>query len=297
MTAPLHLATTPPVSTRPEPSVAPHDGDLELARRVLSGESSAWNAFALRYAGLILAMIRRYLRSRDRDEIRTVFVNVLESVRRRRLRSYSGRASLVTWITLVVRSEVMDHLRRKFGRDLKLRALDRLSPMERRLFHLYYVEGLAPRDVFARVPADEPPWTYDRFVAVLHHIERKLGDRWLKRLAYDLHAQSVGAASGRLLEYLDHARDEFEQRARALRPEYDVMERDARRTVEQMGVAVAALDPQDRRLLELRFEHGWKAHKIARELGMKGQRSVYSTIDRIVSKLRRQLAKTNGAEK
>lgn len=284
-------------STIPLPSSAEgvvgalHGADFDLARRIVAGDLLAWTAFVERYAGLILAMIRRYLRSQDRDDIRSIFVNVIDSVRRTRLKTYRGRASLATWLTLVTRSEVMDHLRRRFGRDLKLKALERLSPEEKRLFRLYYIEGQTMSEVTFQLSHEGQPWSQDRFIAALHDIERKLGDRWLRRLSYDLHAQSIGAASGRLLEYLDHVREEFEQRAGSSRPEYFLMEREARQTVEQLRTALAELEPEDRRVLELRFEQGWTARRIADELGMNGQRSVYSTIERIVSRLRRQLGR------
>jgi DNA-directed RNA polymerase specialized sigma24 family protein len=185
----------------------------------------------------------------------------------------------------------MDHLRRKFGRDSKMKALERLAPAERRLFRLYYIEGLSPRDVVARLELEDGPWTDDRFLAALHEVEKKLGDRWLKRLAYDLHAQSVGAASGRLLEYLDHVRDEFDQRAGAYSPEYYIMQREAQRTIDHLRSALMDLSATDRRLLELRFERGWTARRIASELGVTGPRRVYSMIERLVNGLRRQLLK------
>ncbi len=268
-----------------------HAQDLALVRRILAGDVAAWESFVERYAGLILAMARRYLHSRDPDDVRTVFANVLGSLRRSRFQTYAGRAALSTWLTLVARSEVMDHLRRQFGRDMKAKALRRLTSDERTVFRLYLIEGLPWNEVAARLETNGTRWGEDRFIEALHNIESRLGDRWLKRLAYDLHAQSIGAASGRLLEYLDHVRDEFERREGALNPEYDVMEREARRTVDALRDRIASLDPRDRRLLELRFERGWTAGRIATELGMKGQRSVYKTVNRIVSRLRRQLKK------
>src|SRR5262249_45973865 len=212
---------------------------------------------------------------------------VLESLRRTRLRTYEGRAALSTWLTLVVRSHVVDHLRHRFGRDSKLRALERLTPDERLLFRLYYIDGLPRGEVVARLEARGEIWGVDRFIAAIHHIERQLGDRWLKRLSYDLHAQSVGASSGRLLEYLDYVRDEFSQQGGAHSPEYHVMEREARRTADHLRASIAALNPKQRRLVELRFEEGWTAQRIADELGMRSQRSVYKSIDRIIARLRR----------
>jgi DNA-directed RNA polymerase specialized sigma24 family protein len=273
------------------PPAPPHAQDLALVRRILAGDVAAWGAFVDRYAGLILAMARRYLRSRDPDDVRTVFANVLESLRKSRFRTYEGRAALSTWLTLVARSEVIDHLRRRFGRDLKMRALDRLTPEQRTLFRLYYIEGAPWNEVVARLETNGTKWTEDGFIAELRSIERRLGDRWLRRLAYDLHAHSIGAVSGRLLEYLDHLRDEFARLEAASSPEYYVMEREARRTLDALNGRIASLNSRDQRLLELRFENGWTAGRIATELGLKGQRSVYRAVNRIVSKLRRQLKK------
>jgi DNA-directed RNA polymerase specialized sigma24 family protein len=275
-------------SSPPQPL---HAGDLALVRRVLAGDLAAWQSFVERYAGLILAMARRYLRSQDQDDIRTVFVSVLESLRKSRLRTYEGRASLATWLALVARSEVMDLLRRRFGRDPKMKSLSRLAPEERTLFKLYYIDGLPRSEVMRKLAANGGDWTDDRFIAALDRIERQLGDRWLRRLSYDLHAQSIGASSGRLLEYLDHVRDEYSRLEGTSSPEFQLMEREARRSVEQLRANIARLNARDRRLIELRFENGWTAGRIAAELGMNGQRSVYRAVERLVVRLRRRLQK------
>jgi DNA-directed RNA polymerase specialized sigma24 family protein len=284
-----------PMSTRPlershtTGAQTDHQTDVELVRRILEGDETAWNYFVERYAGLILAMSRRYMRSNDIDDIRSVFVNVLESLRRVRFRTYEGRAALSTWLALVARSHVMDHLRQRFGRNPNVRALRRLTPEERSLFRFYYVEGMPRSEVVTRLEANGERWSVDRFIATLEQIERKLGERWLRRLSYDLHAQSIGASSGRLLEYLDHLRDEFGQREGAQSPEYYVMEREARATTDHLRASIAALGPRDRRMVELRFEQGWTARHIAAELGMNGQKSVYKSIERILGRLRRTI--------
>ena len=263
--------------------------DVALARRVVAGDEAAWESFIARYSGLIHAIARRYLRSRDPDEVQTLFVDVLAAVRRGKLRTYEGRASLSTWLTLVTRSAVMDHLRHRFGRAHGARVLARLSPLEQRLFRLYYVEGRSAGEVVDELDRPGDPWTIERFMAGLRQIERQLGDRWLRRLAYDLYAQSVGASSGRLLEYLDHVRDEYEQRSGAFSPDYHLMEREAKRTTGRLQEALAELPPKDRAVLEMRFERGWSAPQIAEELGLDQARGVYTTIDRIVRRLRRSL--------
>src|SRR5262245_21317962 len=79
---------------------AGHVADLALVRRILDGDEEAWRYFVERYAGLILAMSRRYLHTHDVDDIRTVFADVLDSLHRSRLRTYEGRAALSTWLAL-----------------------------------------------------------------------------------------------------------------------------------------------------------------------------------------------------
>jgi RNA polymerase sigma factor (sigma-70 family) len=266
-----------------------HVEDLDLVRQVLVGDPSAWTRLVERYAGLILSVVRRYLRSGDRDDARSVFADILVSLRRSKLRTYEGRAALSTWLTLVARTETLDFLRRRVGRGRYARAMARLDPEERSLFHLFYLEGRSPHAIVDHLNRGGEQWTLDRFVASLRHIESRLGDAWMRRLAYDLHAQSVGAASGRMLEYLDHVRDEFEQSPGAYSPDYYLMEREARHTADRLAQMVGALDPHERDLLRLRFEQGWTAREIARELGTDDARGVYTTTDRIVRKLRRWL--------
>ncbi len=275
------------------PSLPPdHAADVEVVRRILAGDTAAWQEFVDRYAGLLYSAVRRYLRTNDVDEIRSVFVDVLVALRQTKLQTYEGRASLSTWLTLVARSQALEALRRRFGRGRDVKGWEKLSEVERKLFRLYHIEGQSPRDVIADISRDGETWTTERFIAAVRTVEQKLGDRWLRRLAYDLHAQSVGAASGRLLEYLDHVREEFQHYGGGHSPEYHVMEREARQTAERLAELIATLDPQDRRMLQLRFERGWTARRIADELGLPSPRGVYSITDRIVRQLRRWFGDT-----
>lgn len=271
-----------------------HAADLELVRRILADDTAAWQAFVDRYAGLLYSVIRKYLRSRDVDEVRTVMVDVLVSLRRSKLRTYQGRAGLSTWLTLVARSQALEALRRRFGRGRDVKGFERLSESERLLFRLYHVEGRSAREVIREIAVNGETWTLDRFVAAVRAVEQKLGDRWLRRLAYDLHAQSVGAASGRMLEYLDHVREEFQQHPGGHSPEYHLLEREARLTSQRLAERIAGLPAAEKRILELRFERGWSARQIAHELGLPSARGVYSTTERIVRQLRRWLGPPDG---
>jgi RNA polymerase sigma factor (sigma-70 family) len=256
-------------------------------RAVLAGSDDAWRRFLSRYAGLIEAVIRRYLGPRDRDEIRAVYADVLESLFLRKLALYEGRAALSTWLALVTRTQVLDHLRRRFGRRHPPQALRRLAKIDRRIFRLYYIEGWSFADVLRALEA--PGWNEARLLAALRRIETQIGDRWLRRLAYDLHAQSIGAASGRLVAYLDYVRDEFKLSEGAHSPDYHLMEREAQAVAERLRAVMAALPPDQQQILSLRFERGWSARRIADELGLSGPRGAYTLLDRIVRTLRRMM--------
>jgi RNA polymerase sigma factor (sigma-70 family) len=263
--------------------------ERELVRAVLAGSEEAWRRFLQRYSGLIQAMVRRYLGPRDHDEVGAVYLDVLESLYRRKLALYEGRASLSTWLTLVARSQVLDHLRHRFGRRHLPGALRRLPATERDIFRLYYIEGRRFADVLHALQAKAPAWTETRLCSALHRIETRIGSRWLRRLAYDLHAQSTGAASGRLVAYLDHVREEFRLNQGAHSPDYYLMEREAQAVVERLRAILAGLPPEERRILSLRFERGWSARRIAEELGLSGPRGAYTVLDRIVRGLRRRM--------
>lgn len=81
----------------------------------------AWNLFAERYRRLMLATIRRLVT--DHDDVMDVFSTVCESLSANdsaRLRSYtqhSGhRASVATWLVVVVRNRTIDWLRQHDAR-------------------------------------------------------------------------------------------------------------------------------------------------------------------------------------
>ena len=278
------------------PVTADHSQDLTQVREILAGSRTAWERFLEAYAGLLWAVIRRYLPHRERDECHAVFAELLTGLYQHKLATYEGRAALSTWLTLVARAAAVDHLRRRFGRRALPRGLKRLSTVDQEIFRMFYIEGRGVREVLLELQRSDVSWTHQRLLSALQIIEREVDDRSLRRIAYDLHAQSSGAASGRLLAYLDYVRDEFKQLEGAHRPEYHLMEREARRVLERVRELIAELPPEERRVYSMRFERGWTAHQIAEELGLADRRGAYTLVDRIVRGLRRKLKGSMPAE-
>lgn len=265
-----------------------YEAELALARAVVAGSSEAWTTFVRRYSRLIMAVIRRYVPSRG-EEARSLHADVLEDLYRGGLSRYAGRAALSTWLVAVTRCAVVDDIRRRLGGRRLRDRLKGLDSYERDVFRLYYLEGLSFGTVLRMALDHGARATPDRLLLALQAIEARMTDRLARRVRYDLHAQSVGAASGRLLEYLDHLRGEAESGAAARSPEYSLMEREARQVLDAVTATVARLPADERRLLSLRFEQGWTAKRIAEELGLDGQRTVYTRLERVLRGLRRAL--------
>jgi len=234
------------------------------------------------------SILRRYLF--DEDDLRDVYVDVLQKLYNDKLQQYSGRSSLATWLVCVTRNQVRDFLRKSKGRYDQIAGLDLLSDQEREIFRLYYLEGRPFSDVltqFSRQGGSDDPAT---LIVLLSRIESNLSNRTLRRLAYDFRADSVGAVSGRLLEYLDQLRTDLETRGQTDRPDYALLEQESRTTINQVRELVNRLPAEERRLLELRFDRGWTARRIAEEEELGSPRQVYTVIDRAVRRLRRWLA-------
>jgi RNA polymerase sigma factor (sigma-70 family) len=278
------------------PGAVEHPEDLALVRDILAGSVPAWNQFVTRYAGLLWAVIRRYLPVREREEAHTIFASMLSGLYRQKFATYEGRASLSTWLTLVARAEAVDYLRHRFGRKSLPRGLSKLDETEREVFRWYYIEGLGFREVLRQLLARDASWSSHRLVSCLQRIEERVDDRSLRRIAYDLHAQSTGASSGRLLAYLDHVREEFKLYEGAHRPEYYLMEREARRAMDRLRELIEQLPADDRQVYTLRFERGWSAQRIAEELGLADRRLAYTLIDRLKRVIRRKLTGTRDTE-
>jgi RNA polymerase sigma factor (sigma-70 family) len=267
-----------------------HLADLTLARAVLAGDESAWHRFVTGHSGILLAILRRYLH--DTDEIRTAYVDVLADLRQGKLAEYAGRSSLSTWLACIARGAAVDHLRHTLGRREEPAGLTDLDERQREVFRLYYVEGRAYEEVRLRLRQSGRLADGESVAEILADLESHLNHRTLRRLAWDLHAASVGAASGRLLEYLDDAAAAGNDAVLAQSPDADLIAGEARRHVARILALVEQLPPEERTVLRLRFDAGWTADQIAEKLAIPGRRRVYTILDRALARLRRWAGKT-----
>ncbi len=83
--------------------------------RLVRGEKAAWDSFVARYAGLIVAAVRRVVgQQADVEDIaQDVFVRLCKEDYRLLRQFDPARAGLSTWLTIVARSVAHDSVRRR----------------------------------------------------------------------------------------------------------------------------------------------------------------------------------------
>jgi RNA polymerase sigma-70 factor (ECF subfamily) len=141
----------------------------ELLRRLTGGEVAALGQFYDLHAGLVNGLALRILR--DAAEAEDVVQEVFVQVWRQAERYDPGRGSPEAWLCTIARSRALDRLRRRTTRRedpepstpasittprteeaLAVRkALDSLSPDQRRALELAYYEGLTQTEIAQRL--------------------------------------------------------------------------------------------------------------------------------------------------
>lgn len=99
-----------------------------------AGSKEEWDRLVDRYAGVVVAAVRRVLGSGGRtgleDVVQDVFVRLVKDDYRL-LRGFDpSRAAFTTWITIVARSTAIDHLRRSRREPLPVAAVESAEALE-----------------------------------------------------------------------------------------------------------------------------------------------------------------------
>ena len=269
-----------------------HPNDLRLARSVVNGSVEAWHAFVLSYSALVFSVVRGYFPNADEDAPRDAYVRTLEHFYRSGLADYDGETSLATWVMTVSRSRCLDVLRNRAGRKRFPVWVKDLSEQERFVYLGYFWHDESYVQIAERWADRSPPLTRDAFLSALDRIESKFNRRSRTAMAYEIEARSVPGISKRLLEYMDHARLEYEGQRDAARPDFQLIEKQARQLLDRITTYVQELTAEEREVVELHFYQELPASQIARTLGVRGPRRVYSIVQRALSSLRRRMNET-----
>jgi RNA polymerase sigma factor (sigma-70 family) len=182
--------------------------------------------------------------------------------------AFSGRCSLRTFLTVVVKRLLLDWRDARFGKWRPSTAARRLGTTAVALDRLMSRDGHGLEEA----------------VAMLKHRRAAENSAPLRRLADQL-PRRAARAQPVTPETFDNLapvafHDPVESRERSI---------ERRRTLGRLQQAFRQLSPEDRRLLELRFRRGLTVRDIAAGLG-EPDKPMYRRLDRIVATLRRAMA-------
>ena len=264
--------------------------DLNLVSSIFCGSITAWRRFVTDYSGLIYIVIRRHLPAEDNDCIRTLSVNILKQLYQSDLQKYHGRSTLSTWLFVYVARKALDYWRAQHGRYRQPKGFEELSNLDREVLRLYYIEKMPLDIVVHTLNWNGKKITAYDIVEAIERIESTLDPRFLKRLDEEYQVRKNNVASRRLLQYMIHARLEYERHIDDNEPDRDLLEQEARQTSEKIQALLSELPELDRKIIDLKFSKRLPANQISDKLALGGQRKVYTIIDRVLRKLRTSLS-------
>jgi len=242
----------------------PAGSDEALLRLIREDAAAGWRAFIDRYTPLIVAGIRR-AGLVDRDEMMEVYVLVCEQLSAdgcARLRSQDvTRGSLGGWLTVVARHAVVDWVRSRKGRRRLFQAVQDLSPLDQRVFELYYWDERTPSEI-AELRAADTGGRAD-LPAVFDALERVQGALTARHRA-ELLALAVRSKAPAPLEESDAAQRAIDP---SRSPEAVIHAAQLRSRLE---AALAQLAPEDAAIVRLKYIEGLTTGAIERALGIGG---------------------------
>jgi RNA polymerase sigma factor (sigma-70 family) len=270
-----------------------HDNDYALAQAVANGSTAAWHQFLETYSGLIMHVVRRHLPAEDEDEIRTVFVDTLSALYNGGLERFAGRVSLASWLNLVSRRKSLDYIRATYGRRRNPKHYNRLNEFEQQVFQLFYVERLPLEIVVHSLDWAGHSVNIEKLISSVVRVEEVLGRACLKSLDDRHLAKKNGHRSAEFQRYVVQSRVEYDWRAAAQIPDRVLMEKEASRLIARIGKILSQLSGEERRVIELHFQEGMSASKIAQKLNLENERRVYTVIERVVRRMKATLNNSN----
>jgi RNA polymerase sigma-70 factor (ECF subfamily) len=185
-------------------AVVSHEEDLRLVRRMLAGDTAAYESFAELYVQTLYRFTRNRLRDdgeRTRDIVQTAITKALG-----RLDAYRGEAALLTWLCACCRNEVLMHFRSR-----------RSAPVE-----LELEEGMAPAAGFRGATAPDPERSVlrDETATLVHmtldllpsHYAQALEWKYVEGLPGEEIAGRLGTTAKAAESLLTRAREAFRTR-------------------------------------------------------------------------------------
>lgn len=259
---------------------------------------SAWKAFVEEHTDMILAIVSHYLP--DEDLRMDAYLFALEGFRAddyRRFRKYrererSGDAPFIAWLKFVTRNLALDFVRHWKGRRSLPKVIEAMHGDEQFLFRCLYWDRMTYAETLEHLRARGNDG------ARIEDVARRAG-ALATALADSGHPLAWGASrmTSRLSFDDPEASPALEARATEAAaaagysaPQAPNIDYEARRDFEDAERLLGELRPEERLLLQLKYESRLGADEIARIVGAPTAKAVYNRIARIIERLRSQAA-------
>ena len=241
--------------------------DSDLLALFQHQPEKAWRTFIDKHADTIFSLLRNL--GFDYDQAMDRFVYVCEKLTEKNFRrlkaiKYTGsHGDLTPWLRQVVKRLCINWAWAENGRKRLLKPIARLGPCERRVFELYFWNGLMPSVIEERLSQEHfEGVTLASVFLALEQIFSRLSEKKLWRLISNL-ARAGGPAS------LDEVDDELglsiDPPDGSSDPEQELVRREED---QRLRAALRDLPEQHLLIVRFRFEHALGTREIAEILGV-----------------------------
>lgn len=264
------------------------EDELLLVEAIVSGDIDAWHWFVEEFTPYLRKTIGRYVK--DHEVAHDLYVSLLEKLKKEKLKRFSGRSTLSTWLFIVARNHCRDYFRSSKGVRHILSALKDLDKLDRRFFELHYLQGFPIHEVLESLRLEMGKGiSYMDLISCKERIKRKVAEKKLgKLLDRLLHpGQRAQLPSREEASYYPELQYLYKQ---VDPPPDTIMNGDAfGRALENLREALSKLPYKDQIILKLRFEHKASARRINEILDLGNEKQVYRRLERLFDKLKELL--------
>ena len=265
--------------------------DLELVKKIMTGDVTAWHRFVETYTDNMQVIIGRYVN--DEEIARDLYVLLLEKLKTEKLARFNGRSTLSTWLFVVTVNHCRDYFRSSKGIRHVLTAMGGLDPIDRRYFKLAFIQGLPIHEVLEGLRVEMGDHiSYLDLIECEERIIETARERKLGRLIEKLLSPSI--MPNMPLNDATYAFSDQTRMERRARPYPDIM-MESDLFLEALGnlrKALLQLPHRDQLILQLRFEHKASARRICEVLDLGNERMVYRRLEKLLAQLKAMLLET-----
>lgn len=252
----------------------PLDDSADILQRLNTREAgAAWSQFVDSFSPLIMRAVRQFEFEQERANDCFLFVcEKLSDNEFHRLKKFrpGNRASFRTWLSTVVFNLCVDWHRKEFGRATMLPAISALPAFDQSVYRYCFDRALDRETSYRLLRQEFPDLTREQMSEAMSRVHQAMTprQRWRAGMRNRVVLKLSG---GKETERLPDSYPGPEQQA----------EQDQR--TELMRLAMSTLTPEQRLLLQLRYEQGLTLARVAEVMNLgdpyRARRKIQAAID------------------